>query len=180
MLRCHPWGRDLELSSESMSHQPPLPPPTIPWQALFFKTALLGSAIAAALWLLERLRVVTVPILIGFFIAYALNPMVIRLRRWRVPAVLALTVPVLAAFALAAVFVAVVLPTMAEQLIAASQQAPARLYNTLLSWDPWAQRRFGRPLTDVIKYQDLSGMIQSLARELVGPAQSVVSGHGAS
>lgn len=175
MLRRHLCGGDLELSSESMSHPPPPPPPTIPWQALFFKTALLGSAILALLWLLERLRVVTAPILIGFFIAYALNPMVLRLRRWRVPPVLALTVPVLAAMALAAVFVVVVLPTMTQQLVAASQQAPARVYNTLLSWDPWAQQRFGRPLTDVIKYQDLSGAVQSLARELVGPAQSLVS-----
>jgi predicted PurR-regulated permease PerM len=158
-----------------MSHQPPLPPPTFPWQAVFFKTALLGSAIAAALWLLERLRVVTAPILIGFFIAYALNPLVIRLRRWRVPPVLALTVPVLAVMSLAAVFLALVLPTMTQQLVAASQQAPARLYNTLLSWDPWVQQRFGRPLTDLVNYQDLSGMVQSLARELVGPAQSVVS-----
>lgn len=158
-----------------MSHQPPSSPPTIPWQALFFKTALLGSAVVAALWLLERLRVVTAPILIGFFIAYALNPVVIRLRRWRVPPVLALTVPVLAVMALAVVFVVVVLPTMTQQLIAASQQAPARLYNTLLSWDPWTQQRFGTPITDVVKYQDLSGVVQALARDLVGPAQSVVS-----
>ncbi len=173
--QCHSLGRDLELSSESMSHQPQLPPPTFPWQAVFFKTALLGSAIAAALWLLERLRVVTAPILIGFFIAYALNPLVIRLRRWRVPPVLALTVPVLAVMGLAAVFLVLVLPTMTQQLVAASQQAPARLYNTLLSWDPWVHKRFGRPLTDLVNYQDLSGMVQSLARELVGPAQSVVS-----
>lgn len=153
----------------------PQPSPTIPWQSLFFKAALLGSAVLAILWLLVRLRVVTAPILIGFFIAYALNPVVLRLRRWRVPTVFALTVPVLAVVALAAVFAVAVLPTMAQQLIAGSQQAPARLYNFLLSQDPWAQRVLGRPLTDFIKYQDLSGMVQALATELVGPAQSMVS-----
>lgn len=151
------------------------PQGTIPWQSLFFKTALLGSVVLAVLWLLERLRVVTAPILIAFFIAYALNPVVLRLRKWRVPTVLALTVPVLAVMTLAVVFAVAVLPTMTQQLIAASQQAPARLYNFLLSQDPWAQRFIGRPLTDFIKYQDLSGMVQALATELVGPAHSVVS-----
>ncbi len=153
----------------------PQPSSTIPWQSLFFKTALLGSVVLALLWLLERLRVVTAPILVGFFIAYALNPVVLRLRRWRVPTILALTVPVIAVVTLAAVFAVAVLPTMAQQLIAGSQQAPARLYNFLLSQDPWAQKVLGRPLTDFVKYQDLSGMVQALATELVGPAQSMVS-----
>ena len=151
------------------------PPGTIPWQSLFFKTALLGSVVLAILWLLERLRVVTAPILIAFFIAYALNPVVLRLRKWRVPTVLALTVPVIAVMTLAVVFAVAVLPTMAQQLIAGSQQAPARLYNFLLAQDPWAQQFLGRPLTDFIKYQDLSGMVQALATELVGPAHSVFS-----
>lgn len=150
------------------------PPPTIPWQALFFKTALLGGLTGLALWLIVRLSVVTTPILVGFFIAYALNPAVVRLRRWRVPPFLALTIPVLAVVALAVVFVTVVLPTMAHQLLLASQHAPARLFNAVLRADPWFQEQFGQPLSAFVQYDNLSGMIQSLATELFGPARSVL------
>lgn len=150
-------------------------PPPYAWQPLFFKVLLIGSASSALLWLLVRLRVVTAPILIGFFVAYALNPVVVRLRRWRVPGVLALTVPVLAVAALIAVFVAVVLPTMAEQFVRASQRTPGSIYNYLLRLDPHVAPFLGQKLTDLVPYQDLSGMVQAAARALIGPAQSIVT-----
>ena len=162
--------------------QPPEPLPEPPlarvpfgWQPLFFKTLVLGGSLVGALWLISRLRVVTAPILIGFFVAYALNPLVLRLNRWRVPPILALTVPVLLVAALLAFFVAVVLPSMGEQFIRASQHAPARLYNYLLRIDPWTQANLGQKVTDLVPYQDLSGMVQAAARELIGPAQSLVT-----
>ena len=64
---------------------PPEQPSPIAWQTLFFKVLLLGSVAALVLWLIIRLSIVTAPILIGFFIAYALNPIVVRQRRWRLP-----------------------------------------------------------------------------------------------
>ncbi|MBI5611035.1 MAG: AI-2E family transporter, partial [Deltaproteobacteria bacterium] len=151
------------------------PPALIAWQSLFFKTLLLGGTATAALWLLVRLRVVTAPILIGFFIAYALNPIVVRLRRWRVPPILALTVPLIAVLTLAAVFAMVVLPTMAQQLLRVSEHAPARMYNWVLRADPWFQEHAGRSVSEWISYQDLSGAAQAIAREFVGPAQSVLT-----
>ncbi len=151
------------------------PPAAIAWQSLFFKTLLLGGTAFALLWLLVRLRVVTAPILIGFFIAYALNPIVVRLRRWRVPPILALTVPLLAVLTLAAVFAMVVLPTMAQQLLRVSEHAPARMYNWVLRADPWFQEHAGRSVSEWISYQDLSGAAQAIAREFVGPAQSVLT-----
>ncbi len=161
-----------------MQSQPtPAPPSPQPfgWQPLFFKTLVLGGSLVGLLWLIARLRVVTAPILIGFFVAYALNPVVVRLQRWRVPPILALTVPVLLVAALLAVFVTVVLPSMGEQFIRASQHTPARLYNYLLRIDPWTQAQLGAKASDLVPYQDLSGMVQGLARELIGPAQSLVS-----
>ncbi len=156
---------------------PPAPPLQQPfgWQPLFFKTLVLGGSLVGLLWLIARLRVVTAPILIGFFVAYALNPVVVKLQRWRVPPILALTVPVLLVAALVAVFVTVVLPSMGEQFIRASQHTPARIYNYLLRIDPWTQANLGQKVSDLVPYQDLSGMVQALARELIGPAQSLVS-----
>lgn len=145
------------------------------WQPLFFKTLLVGGAILALLWLLVRLRIVTAPILIGFFIAYALNPIVVRLRRWRVPPILALTVPLIAVLALTAVFTIVVMPTMAQQLLRVSQHAPGRMYNWVLRLDPWCQEHLGRSVTEWVSYQDLSGAAQILAKEFIGPAQSILT-----
>ncbi|MBM4341778.1 MAG: AI-2E family transporter [Deltaproteobacteria bacterium] len=157
--------------------EPPTAPPAQPfgWQPLFFKALVLGGSLVGMLWLIARLRVVTAPILIGFFVAYALNPLVVRLQRWRVPPILALTVPVLLVAALLAVFVLVVLPSMAEQFIRASQHTPARIYNYLLRIDPWTLAHLGQKASDLVPYQDLSGMVQALARAVIGPAQSLVT-----
>ncbi len=149
-------------------------PPT-PWQTLFFQILVLGGTAALIMWLLMRLKIVTAPILIGFFIAYALNPVVVRLRRWNVPPILALGVPVLAVVALAVVFITVVLPTMAHELVFASQHAPQQLYNVVLRADPWFQAHLGEPLSSVVDYRNLSGLTQSIAAELFGPARSAVS-----
>lgn len=150
------------------------PPPANFWQSLFYKVLLTGLVAAAVLWLIVRLSIVTAPILIGFGIAYSLNPIVVRLRRWHVPSIVALTVPVLGMLALAVVFFVVVLPSMAQQLVYASQHAPQRLYNVVLRLDPWFSQYFGRPLSELIPYSEVSGMMQSLAAELFGTAKSTL------
>lgn len=142
-----------------------------PWQAWFFKSLLLGGLAVGLFWAIAAVRVVSVPILLGFFIAYALNPLVRRLKRWRVPAFVALSVPVLVLLTLLVIFGVFVVPTLTSELVTASQKAPARLYNWMLLWDPWVQARFGRPLTALIAYDDLSGAVQSLAQQVIGPAQ---------
>jgi predicted PurR-regulated permease PerM len=147
---------------------------TTPWQALFFKLLLIGSGLSVLLWLTIRLKVVTTPILIGFFIAYALNPAVRRLRAWRVPGFLALTVPVLLVVGLSVLFATVVVPSLAQEFIAASQHAPARIYNLVLKVDPWFKDTFGKNLSSFVHYSNLSGMMQSLAVELFGPARSLL------
>ena len=157
--------------------EPPAPrpsrfAPTFPWQPLFFKSLVLGSLLLGVLWLLVRLKVVTAPILIGFFIAYALNPLVVRLRRWRVPPILALGVPVAAVAALALVFAVWVLPKMAQDFVRASQHTPGNLYNYVLRLDPFMAEHTGHKLSELVPYQDLSGMVQGLANALIDPAQS--------
>lgn len=148
----------------------PLPPanPRVDWQQLFFKVVLLGSLGVLSLWLIIRLSVVTVPILIGLFIAYALNPAVVVLRRWRVPSVLALGVPLLAVLALATVFAVLVVPSMTHEILFASQHAPQKLYNVVLKCDPWFLAHFGKRLSSLIDYNSLSGLTQSMANETFG------------
>ncbi len=150
------------------------PPSASPWPARFFKFALIGAVLALTIWLLVRLSIVTTPILFGFFVAYALNPVVVRLRRWHVPPFLALTVPVLLFVSLAVVFFAVVVPQMAQKLQYASSHLPQLLFNQVLKMDPWFEVHFARKLSDFVPYQSLSQVLQSLAKEFVGPEESAV------
>ena len=153
--------------------QPP-PQPASPWQARFFQFALLGSGLTLLIWLFVRLSIVTTPILFGFFVAYALNPVVIRLRRWRVPPFLALTVPVLLFVTLAVLFFTIVVPQMAQKLQYASSHLPQLMYNWVLRMDPWFEQHFARKLSDFVPYQNLSQVLQALAKEFVGPDDSAV------
>ncbi len=154
--------------------QPPLTQQPYPWQARFFQFALVGSGLTLLIWLLIRLSIVTTPILFGFFVAYALNPVVVRLRRWRVPPFLALTVPVLLFVSLAVVFFAVVVPQMAQKLQYASSHLPQVMFNWVLRMDPWVEQHFAHKLSDFVPYQNLSQALQSLAKEIVGPEDSTV------
>jgi predicted PurR-regulated permease PerM len=153
---------------------PPPPPPGAQWQARFFQFTLIGCGLYLAIWLIFRLSVVTTPILFGFFVAYALNPVVIRLRRWRVPSFLALTVPVLLFVSLAVVFFTVVVPQMAQKLQYASSHLPQLLFNQVLRMDPWFEAHFAHKLSDFVPYQVLSQVLQSLAKEIVGREDSTV------
>ena len=148
----------------------PTPPanPRFDWQQLFFKLLTLGAVSGLVLWLVVRLSVVTVPILTGLFIAYALNPVVVVLRRWRVPSVVALGIPLLAVFSLTAIFVAFILPSMAQEVLFASQHAPQKLYNLVLKVDPWFLAHFGQRLSNLVDYNSVSGLTQSMANETFG------------
>ncbi len=154
-----------------------IPQPKSPlsqWQARFFQFALVGAGLTLLIWLVIRLSIVTTPVLFGFFVAYALNPVVVRLRRWRVPPFLALTVPVLLFVSLAVVFFTVVVPQMAQKLQYASSHLPQLMYNTVLKMDPWFEAHFARKLSDFVPYQNLSQVLQALAKEFVGPEDSTV------
>lgn len=159
---------------ETPQLSPHAPPPPIQWQARFFQLALIGSGLYVAIWLMIRLSIVTTPILFGFFLAYALNPVVVRLRRWHVPSFLALTVPVLLFVALTVVFFTVVVPQMAQKLQYASSHLPQILFNQVLRMDPWFEAHFARKLSDFVPYQELSQVLQALAKAIIGPGESTV------
>ena len=143
------------------------------WQMRFYRALLLGGGVLAALWLLARLHLVTVPVMVGFFVAWALNPAVVWLRQHRVPAVVALMVPLGLLGSLLVLAVAVVVPTVGSQLWIASSALPARLQPTLRGLDPWTNWLFDVRVTDLIAPEAIEHRLQDLLRELAGPANSV-------
>ena len=144
------------------------------WQRLFYQVVLLSSAAALLMWLVMRLKVVSVPVLIGFFIAYALHPVVLWLRVRRVPGFVALTVPLTAAVGLLIVLFVVVLPGLGRELVQASQSVPGKARDILTEWSPWFQKTLGVSLDSLVEADALQRAVQDLFRELIGPARSLL------
>ncbi len=145
------------------------------WQKRFYQVLLIGGAVALCLWLTIRLRVVTAPVIVGMFIAYALNPFVIWLRKHRVPAFVALTLPLAMVIALGIVIVAVVLPGLATELVGASRALPGRLQALLVDLDPIVQARFGITPSAYFEPAVLRENLQRVVLDLAGPATSIVT-----
>lgn len=144
------------------------------WQKRFYQVLLIGGALGLILWLVVRLRVVTAPVIVGLFVAYALNPLVIWLRRRRVPAFVALTLPLGLVIAVGILIIAVVLPGLASELLVASRALPGRLQALLVDLDPISQHRFGIKPSAYFEPSVLRENLQAVVVELAGPARSIV------
>ena len=144
------------------------------WQRLFYQVLLVGGALALVLWLTIRLRVVTAPMIVGFFIAFALHPLVVWLRRRRVPAMVALTVPLAAVIGFGVVAIAFIVPNLASELVALSQKLPGRLQTLLVEVDPYWEATFAVKLSALIEPNAVRQTLQGIVRELVGPATSML------
>lgn len=151
-----------------------VPNPPERWQSIFYRVLLIGGALAALLWLIARLRIVTVPMMVGFFIAWALHPVVVWLRLRRVPAFVALMGPLIVFGTLSFFALAIVIPTLGSQLLLASKALPARLEPTLAGLNPWSERMIGRRITDIVSPESLQEALQAALRDLAGPATSMV------
>lgn len=163
-----------------MSTPTPTPPPdpvaeAARWQARTHKL-LLGFALgAASMWLVWRLRIVTAPLVVGFLLAWALNPAVRWLRRLRVPALVALMLPLAVVIGLGVVTLAIIVPVLGTELMRVSAALPGRVRTALLHLDPFFERVVGRPVTEMVAPEALLKALQGELRELAGPATSMVS-----
>jgi len=145
------------------------------WQRIFYQAILAVGLLALALWLVVRLSVVTAPLIVGVAIAWALNPLVIWLRRHKVPAFVALTVPLLMLIVFVVVIVAVIMPAGTRELLRASQSLPGRLHTTVLQLDPWLFDLVGVKLSHLVAPETLRANMQQVLGEVVGSATSVVT-----
>lgn len=86
----------------------------------FWRRAVIVTGLALALVLVYLLRGVLVPLFFAFLLAYALDPFVDRLERWKVPRTVGAIVVMLSLGGLVALFVAFAVPYFAGELRAAS------------------------------------------------------------
>lgn len=103
-------------------------------------------ALAGSLWLAARLQAVAVPLLLAWFLAYALDPVVDRLEARRVPRAAGIALVFAAALAAAAAFALLVVPTVSRELRQAASALPAYAVQAQEVWLPRAEALLGRPL----------------------------------
>lgn len=144
------------------------------WQRIFHQVLLVVGVTALTLWLVVRLQVVTAPLIVGAGIAWALHPLVLWLRRHRVPAFVALTVPLMALVVFLVVVVSVILPAGVEELLRASQSLPRRLQASMIAADPWLLDLVGIKLSHLVAPDALRANLQAVLGDIVGSATSLV------
>jgi predicted PurR-regulated permease PerM len=145
------------------------------WQRRLHQLLVIAGLLGLVLWLILRLKVITAPLIVGAGIAWALRPVVLWLRRHRVPDFVALTVPLVALTSFFVVVVAVVLPAAMAELLRASQKLPPRVTATVLNLDPWFLEIVGVKLSALVAPDVLRTNMQGVMREIVGSASSLVT-----
>lgn len=106
----------------------------------------LALALAGTLWLAARLQAVTVPLLLAWLLAYALDPVVDRLEARRVPRAAGIALVFAAVLAAAAAFALLVVPTVARELRQAASALPTYAVQAQEVWLPRVESLLGRPL----------------------------------
>jgi predicted PurR-regulated permease PerM len=108
----------------------------------FWRRAVIVTGIALALVLAYLLRGVLVPLFFAFLLAYALDPFVDRLERWKVPRTVGAIVVMLSLFGLLGLFLAFAVPYFADEFRAAAADLPSQLDSFRQRAEPFLQQTF--------------------------------------
>jgi predicted PurR-regulated permease PerM len=115
------------------------PGPTL---SAFWRRAVIVTGIAVACVLAYLLRGVLIPLFFAFLLAYALDPFVDRLERWKIPRTVGAIVVMFALFGLIALFLAFAVPYFAEELRAAAADLPKQLDSLRTRVEPFLWQTF--------------------------------------
>jgi predicted PurR-regulated permease PerM len=111
--------------------------PPVHTLSAFWRRAVIVSGIVVAFVLAYLLRGVLVPLFFAFLLAYALDPFVDRLERWKIPRTVGAIVVMSALFGLLSVFIAYAIPYFGEELRAAAVDLPREIDALRARVDPF-------------------------------------------
>lgn len=133
-------------------------------------------ALGGVLWLAARLHVVVVPLLLAWFLAYALDPVVDRLEGRRVPRAAGIALLFAAVLTAAAAFALLVVPTVARELRQAASALPAYSAHAQEVWLPRVEALLGRslPTETGALLRETAGALQERLPALVPRAAEAV------
>lgn len=126
------------------------------------------GVVAVFVGLLYVLAPTLTPFLVGIIIAYAGNPLVDRLVRWRIPRAIAAVLVLAAFWLLIATLVLMLVPLIREEATRIADRLPQAITQLNTHIAPWAERVIGMPLTVDADF------LQSLIRDHRDIVQSVV------
>lgn len=145
---------------------------------------LLVLAVVATVGLAYALRRVLVPLLLAFLLAYALDPLVDRLQRLRVPRSVGAVVVVLGLLLTLAGVAVVVMPIITQQFVEVAADIPNKVMNLRQRAEPWVWSTFHVRLprtpsemwlraADALRSQGLD-VVDSLGRAVFSTLNAIV------
>ena len=124
---------------------------------------------------LYSLRAVLTPVFFAFLIAYALDPVVDRLERWRLPRAAAIVVLLVAVLTVLGLFLLLVLPGVVRDVADFARELPGAMRATLESWTPVLESYgVSVPHSCVEAMDQLSADADGIARDAITPAAAVL------
>lgn len=130
-----------------------------------------GAALVAVLWLLVRLKGVATLLLVSWFLAYVLDPLIDRLEARRIPRPAGVAVLLLGACALLATGVLLVVPSLSDQVQTVARALPGYAQSMQTELLPRLESLLGRPLP-----LDASALLAQAGRSLQGSLPSIAQG----
>jgi predicted PurR-regulated permease PerM len=136
----------------------------------------IAGAILLAGYVVYRLRGVLAPIVLAFLIAYVLDPVVDRLEAWRVPRPAGIAIVLSGVLGLLALFLALVLPSIAADVGGVIQELPSQLADLWTKIGPWLEQRgVAIPHSTTEWVERLYAHASAAASSLLAPAGNLLT-----
>jgi predicted PurR-regulated permease PerM len=124
----------------------------------------IGAAVAAALvilWLLKQVESVAILVLVAFFFAYLLDPVVDRLAAWKLPRSLAAILVLLVALLFVALLMLIIVPSIVSELTKFANGAP-QYFEEVKNFLAWLLDKLGITLPET--WKELGNFLRREAR----------------
>jgi predicted PurR-regulated permease PerM len=134
------------------------------------------GAILITGYVMYWLRGVLTPILLAFIIAYVLDPVVDQLEAWRVPRPAGIAIVLATVLGVLALFLALVLPSIATEVAGVIQEIPKQLANLWTRIGPWLEQRgVAIPHSTTELVERLGQYASTVASSILAPASNVLT-----
>jgi len=122
------------------------------------------------------LRGILTPFLLAFIIAYVLDPVVDQLEAWKVPRPAAIALVLVMVFGILALFLALVLPSIATEVAGVIQELPRQLAALWTTLGPWLEQHgVAIPHSATELVERLGDYASTVASSILAPASNVLT-----
>lgn len=139
---------------------------------IFFKYLFFFGIIAFSFFLIYWFRIVTVPLIVAFFLSYILAPIVSLFERWKINRTLIISLLIVFTFLIFALFIIFISPNLFAQLSSLMEKFPELLKSLELKTKPFIEKYFG--ITIALDEKFLRETANEFAKSFVPPTKWIV------